>query len=271
MSKIVIVTNGNYFSNLILNILFDKYKENICGVIIIYGDYYGGTGLKTLWNVGSATVPQYVVYKVLQFIAFKIARLVFRKTKLSVWDLVKVFNIPLILNKNINSHQVVEFIRKLDPDLLVSVSCPQKISEQLISLTRHGGVNIHSSLLPAYAGLAPYYWVLSNGEKKTGVSVHYITEDFDAGNILVQKIMHIKPRISAFGLFKNLSKLGSSALFEGVKLALNGEPGRPQNLLKRSYYSHPTRKSYKKLKQQGYALLRLSEIFRTIAEEVRNH
>ena len=270
MSKIVIVTNGNYFAKIILNKLFDEYKDNIDGVIIVYGDYYGGTGLKTLWSVGSVTIPQYTVYKVFQFMVFKIARVVFHNTKFFVEDIAKAFNIPVLLVKNINSHQVFEFIRKLDPELLVSVSCPQRINEQLIKLVRYGGVNIHSSLLPAYAGLAPYYWVLSNGEKVTGVSVHYMTKNFDAGNILVQKTMHIKPRISAFELFKNLSKLGSSTLFEGVKLALNGETGHPQEHSKRSYNSHPTRQSYKELKQRGYALLRLSEIFRTIAEEVRN-
>ena len=271
MSKIVIVTNGNYFAKIILNKLFDERKGNIGGVIIVYGDYYGGTGLKTLWSVGSVTVPQYTIYKVFQFIVFKIARLIFRNTNFFIKDIVKAFNIPVLLVKNINSNQAIEFIRKLDPELLVSVSCPQRISEELINLAGHGGVNIHSSLLPDYAGLAPYYWVLSKGEKVTGVSVHYMTKNFDAGNILVQKTIRIKPRISAFELFKNLSKLGSSTLFEGVKLALNGETGRTQEHSKRSYNSHPTRQSYKELKQRGYALLRLSEIFRTIAEEVRNH
>lgn len=271
MSKIVIVSNGNYFAKIILNKLSDEYKNNIGGVIIVYGDYYSGTGLKTLWSVGSVTVLQYIIYKVFQFIVFKIARVVFRNTEFFVEDLAKAFNIPVLLVKNINSHQAIEFIRKMDPELLVSVSCPQRISEKLINLARHGGVNIHSSLLPAYAGLAPYYWVLSKGERVTGVSVHYMMKDFDAGNILVQKTMHIKPRISAFKLFKNLSKLGSSALLEGVKLALNGEIGSPQEHSKRSYNSHPTRQSYKELKQRGYALLRLPEIFRTIAEEVKNH
>jgi len=269
--KIVIITNGNYFSKNILTKLFEEYKNNIYGVIIVYGDYYGQSGLKTLWNIGTATVPQYTIYKLFQFIAFKIANLVFYNSTFFVEDIVKKYNISLLLVKSVNSDEVFRFIQKISPKLIVSVSCPQRISEKLIRLASYGGINIHSSLLPTYAGLAPYYWVLSKGEKVTGISVHYLTKRFDAGNILVQKTINIEAKISVFELFKKLSYLGNSALHKGVALALNGDKGQPQDLLNYSYYSHPTKQSYNELKQKGHTLIRFSEIFKTIIEEVKNH
>jgi len=92
------------------------------------------------------------------------------------------------------------------------VSCPQRIKKDLLNLAQKAAINIHSSILPRYAGLAPYYWVLVNGEPETGVSVHYMTENFDEGNIIVQKKSVVRPGISAFNLFLKLANIGGEAL-----------------------------------------------------------
>ena len=139
------------------------------------------------------------------------------------------------------------------------MSCPQRISETLLSLAKRGGINIHSSLLPAYAGLAPYLWVLANGERVTGTTVHWMTHKWDQGNILVQKECPIEPGVSVFHLFEALARLGGEALVEAVELALAGAKGSQQDLSQRSYYSHPTAAACRDLKRRGYCFMRGSD------------
>jgi methionyl-tRNA formyltransferase len=166
----------------------------------------------------------------------------------------------------VNSQEVFECVRGWQPTLRVSVSCPQRIRTKILGLPPLGFLNIHSSLLPKYAGLAPYFWVLAENQRETGITVHYMTEQFDEGNILVQRRASIPQGISAFWLFRELALLGRDALIEAIHLALQGEKGIPQELSKRSYRSHPTWGAYRLLRRNGFAIARLSELLRAVQE-----
>jgi methionyl-tRNA formyltransferase len=97
-----------------------------------------------------------------------------------------------------------------------------------------------------------------------------MTQKFDEGNILVQKRLPIESGISAFKLFSSLADLGNQALSEAVDMAISGDPGRPQDLSKKSYFSHPTTESYRELRSNGFRIMRLREMWETIRKEVRN-
>jgi hypothetical protein len=146
------------------------------------------------------------------------------------------------------------------PDVIVSVSCPQKIGSELISLARRAAINIHSSLLPRYAGLAPYFWVLSRGEAETGVTVHHMTSTFDAGNVLTQRRLPVRPGVSAFALFEELARAGGEGLVEAIEAAAHGCVGDEQRHADRSYFSHPTFGSYLELRRRGHRLIALSDL-----------
>jgi methionyl-tRNA formyltransferase len=164
--------------------------------------------------------------------------------------------LPMIAAPTVTDPRVFEALRKWHGDLLVSVSCPQKIPARMVSGFSLGGVNIHSSLLPKFAGLAPYYWALAEGEMETGTSVHYITPKFDGGNILARQVVPILSRDSAFGLFRRLCVAGSNALCEAISLAERGHPGDPQSAKGRSYRSNPDMASYWRMKRNGHAIAR---------------
>lgn len=264
---LVIITNGNYFARLILEGVLDRYGSQVRGILQIAGDYKGRTGLRSLWAIGRETAAPYVAYKVISLYGFALASRIYPQAQFGVETQAQRRGIPLRSFVAVNTDAARSFVESLHPDLLVSVSCPQLISRKMLSLAPLGGINIHSSLLPAYAGLAPYFWVLSRGEEVTGTTVHYMSNKFDEGNILVQRQLAIKPGESAFHLFKRLALLGSSSLADAVPLALDRSPGDKQDLSRSSYYSHPKFSAYRALRQRGHVLMRLSELRSVIDEE----
>jgi len=267
--RLVVITNGNYFARLILDRILNKYSDSIPGILLITGDYKGRTKFHALWELGQSTATPYLVYKIFTYVVFELAQRLFPGAILTVEQQAKQKGIPVYKSISVNSRGAYSWVASLEPGLLVSVSCPQLIRGAMLSTANLGGINIHSSLLPAYAGLAPYYWVLSAGERNTGATVHYMTLRFDEGDILVQKQIAIEPRESAFHLFKRLALLGSEALEEAILLALEGTEGVKQDLVKYSYYSHSSLKSYLDLRGRGHVLVRIGELLETIRGEIR--
>jgi methionyl-tRNA formyltransferase len=150
----------------------------------------------------------------------KIAQRLYPQSNFSVISQAHRLRLPVYEFNRVNAPEVLSVVNTLEPDLLVSVSCPQLIGRKLLNSVKINSLNIHSSRLPSYAGLAPYFWVLSRGETETAVTVHYMTTEFDRGNILVQNRIQIKKDESAFRLFLRLALAGSGALKEAVDLAL---------------------------------------------------
>lgn len=265
--KLVIATNGNYFARLILNGLFTEHPDWISGVLVVTGDYKARSGVRALWEVGKVTTKPYLFYKVASSLSLSAAQSLFPGAALSVGQWAHVRQVPLLEVQAVNSDDALSWVAAIEPDLLVSVSCPQMIRKKMLAIPKRGSINIHSSLLPAYAGLAPYYWVLSTGEGVTGTTVHYMTLKFDEGNILAQEQLETQPGESAFHLFKRLAVVGSTALSAGVTRALAGDVGTVQDHSRYTYFSHPTLSSYRALRKHGHVLLRSGELIDTINQE----
>lgn len=257
--KLVIVTNGNYFARLISEplILDDRWK--VVGIVIVSGDYYGKSMINGFFHLMKKTAFPYLAYKVFTIILFKFLRLTGRDN-FSVSSLAQSLHIPVLVSQRVNDKQVTEWVSGLEPDLLISISCPQRIKKSLLSVPKVAAINIHGSILPRYAGLAPYFWVLAMGEKETGITVHYMTERLDEGNILSQSTLDILPKESAFSLFRRLSYLGAKTLIQGVERALSGDAGSPQDMRQRTYFAHPSCEAYRRMKKNGHSLIRLKDI-----------
>ena len=102
-------------------------------------------------------------------------------------NIAKQNNLPvLFFNKSPKEKDFVEKFRALEPDLAVVCAFDHKIPKELLEIPKLGFVNCHPSLLPDYRGGNPYFHVIANGEAKTGVTIHYMDENFDCGDILAQ-------------------------------------------------------------------------------------
>src|SRR6478672_190728 len=105
------------------------------------------------------------------YLRYKVADLVPVGRRYSVRRIARAHGLRLLTPESVNGADFLRELRDLDPDLVISVSCPQIFGRELLELPRLGCVNVHSALLPDYRGMLPTFWVLARGENQTGVTV----------------------------------------------------------------------------------------------------
>src|SRR5439155_1170182 len=125
----------------------------------------------------------------------------------SVADIARVHRLPLFTPPSPNLPAIVETLRALAADVILSVWYRRLLGSDLLALPRVAALNLHGSLLPAYRGRAPVNWVLVNGERRTGVTLHHMAGEADAGDIVAQQAIDIEPDDTAFTLYKRMVKI----------------------------------------------------------------
>jgi len=103
----------------------------------------------------------------------------------------KQYNIDYLKFKNINALEAIEKLRKYKCDLFVSMSFNQIFKKQIINLCPYKIINCHAGKLPYYRGRNVLNWALINDEKEFGITVHYVDEGIDTGDIINQKTFPI--------------------------------------------------------------------------------
>jgi methionyl-tRNA formyltransferase len=118
-------------------------------------------------------------------------------------------NIPVFQPESINTPEGVAALKEMQPDLLVVAAYGQILSNDVLSVPPHGGINVHASLLPKYRGAAPVAWAIYHGETRTGVTIIRMTTGLDAGDMLAQEAIDIDPDETAGELEARLAPLGA--------------------------------------------------------------
>ncbi|HOJ42991.1 MAG TPA: formyltransferase [Syntrophorhabdaceae bacterium] len=137
--------------------------------------------------------------------------------------------IPVYTPKNLKEGNWYQIIKSLAPDVIFSFYYRYMIPMEIIEIPQIGAFNMHGSLLPKFRGRAPVNWVLIKGEKKTGVTLHYMVEKPDAGDIIGQKEVEIECEDTAKTLFLKLAKASKELLKEVLPLIEKGRiKGIPQ-------------------------------------------
>ena len=113
--------------------------------------------------------------------------------------------------------EALGMLRELKPDLIAVAAYGKILPVDILELPRLGCVNVHSSLLPKYRGAAPINWAILNGEDETGVTIMYMAEGMDTGDILAQAATPIDINENAAQLFDRLALMGAGLLVETVK------------------------------------------------------
>lgn len=111
----------------------------------------------------------------------------------------------------------IQKIKNLNADIAAVASFNYKIPKVLLDSVKDGFINIHPSLLPEYRGPNPYSSVIINGESQTGVTLHFMDETFDTGDIIAQKTMPVSAIETMGTLFNRLNVLGLDMLLEVLK------------------------------------------------------
>lgn len=124
---------------------------------------------------------------------------------------------------DVNQPEVVAEIAAAEPDLLVVAAFGQLLRPAVLQIAPLGAVNIHASLLPEYRGAAPIQQAIFDGCEKTGVTLMYIAERLDAGDILAKAECAILPEDNTGTLRGRLADLGADLLLAKLPQLLTGE------------------------------------------------
>ncbi|MGG3466619.1 methionyl-tRNA formyltransferase [Neobacillus pocheonensis] len=131
--------------------------------------------------------------------------------------------IPVFQPEKIRQEEELQKILSLNPDLIVTAAFGQILPKKLLDAPAHGCINVHASLLPELRGGAPIHYAIMQGKKKTGITIMYMVEKLDAGDILTTVEVPITEEDNVGTLHVKLSTAGAKLLSETLPLLLEGK------------------------------------------------
>lgn len=134
--------------------------------------------------------------------------------------------IPVYQPNSVKTEETLNIIKELNPDLIVVVAYGKILPQALIDIPKFGVINVHSSILPKYRGAAPIHAAIISGDKETGVTIMYIAEELDAGDMIMVGKTEITEEDNLGTLHDRLAIIGAETLSEAVELIFEGKAPR---------------------------------------------
>ncbi|MBN1221516.1 MAG: hypothetical protein JXM69_21525 [Anaerolineae bacterium] len=255
--RIVILTYESLYSNLMTERLLREFPGQVVGIVrsdcLIYGKSLPAGLLYLLRRTGL----RFVGRKALEFFQSRATAIIFRligreaRTH-SLRDMRALYQVPVVGSTDVNSPETMAHLKTWQPTLVISIYLNQLIKRNLINLPSQGTLNIHPALLPRHRGLFPYFWVFAAGETETGVTIHWVDEKFDTGELLLQEKITVEPGDTITSLSYKSSLVGADMLVKAVNLIAAGNPPRiTQDNRAASYHSWPKPADQRRFRQQG--------------------
>jgi UDP-4-amino-4-deoxy-L-arabinose formyltransferase/UDP-glucuronic acid dehydrogenase (UDP-4-keto-hexauronic acid decarboxylating) len=155
----------------------------------------------------------------------------------SVAELARSAGVPVVTPDDVNAEDAVRAIEAARPEILFSFYFRQMMRPRVLELASRGALNLHGSLLPRYRGRAPVNWALVRGESETGVTLHYMDEKPDHGDVVAQRRVAIARDDTALSLTRKLAAEARLLLRESVPLLAAGRaPRTPQDHAAATYF-----------------------------------
>ena len=132
-------------------------------------------------------------------------------------------NISILQPSKMRDEEIISEIKKINPDLIVVVAYGKIIPKEIIEIPKYGIINVHSSLLPKYRGASPIHSAVINGDKETGVSIMYIEETLDSGDVILKEYCTIEEEDTLGTLHDKLKKIGAKGLEKAIDLIESGK------------------------------------------------
>jgi len=154
----------------------------------------------------------------------------------SVRELAEKHEIPWRTTE-INAPENIALLREIAPGFIFSFYYRNMLGQEVLDIPRNGALNLHGSLLPRYRGRVPVNWAIINGESETGVTLHYMVEKPDAGDIVDQEKVPILFTDTALDLFNKVTDAAVKVIGRSWPRLLAGTAPRiPMNLEAGSYF-----------------------------------
>jgi methionyl-tRNA formyltransferase len=228
--------------------VLDRYRQETRMVYLVPPLYKGQTRLEAAWRYFRTFGASAVRRLVLRTLEAKLKR----RSIAAVCDRKAV---PHKVARDVNAPEFLHELRTLEPSVVVSVSCPQIFKSELIELPPKGLLNVHGAVLPQYRGIMPSFWMLANGEVEAGVSVYFVNEQIDAGDLCGQRVFAIRPDESLDEFLQRSKAIAAELVVEVLGSIERGTVERqPLDLSAGSYYSWPDRDAVRRFRAAGRRL-----------------
>lgn len=134
--------------------------------------------------------------------------------------------IPVLQPERAKDEVFIEELRSYKPDIIIVAAYGKILPKAILDMPEFGCINVHTSLLPDYKGAAPIQWAILNGEKETGVTIMYMDEGCDTGDIISAETLSIADDETGGGLHDKLAVLGGELLVRTLPSVLDGSCSR---------------------------------------------
>jgi methionyl-tRNA formyltransferase len=157
---------------------------------------------------------------------------------------------------SVNAPDYVERIRRLEPDVIVSVAAPEIFRPDILAVPRLGCINIHSGRLPVYRGMMPTFWQLLHGEKHVVITVHEMVEALDAGAVLDTLDWPLRERDSLDRVITETKRAGARLMVDVLRRMRVGDiMARPLDWSQKRYFGFPRSEDVQAFRKRGHRLL----------------
>lgn len=146
-------------------------------------------------------------------------------------------NLQTYFPENVNAPEFLDIAKEFEPDIILSLQFKQILKKELLEIPRLGSLNLHFSLLPKYGGVYPGNWAILNREEKAGVTLHFMDEGVDTGDLIAQKEVLIDNDETARSLYDKSTLVGVTLFKEMYPSIREGKiPRISQDRSKATYY-----------------------------------
>jgi methionyl-tRNA formyltransferase len=263
----VLVTNGNLLSLISLRHWLDCYGHVLKAVVITTKLPSAKNNIRGVLDILVNSGFRYCFFKLF----FNVFYPIILRLSGKPYDLksyLRGSGLEFIYTDNANADWVVNKLKTIGPDILLSFSATTRFDAELLSVAKRASVNLHYALLPEYAGLSPYFWYLFNDEEKSGCTLHVISDRLDAGNIIEQRSFPMEGITSVARVLLEQAKLASPMLNRYYGGEISEDVVSKQDMARRSYYRHPTRAQATTFHKQGKQYVKredLHEIYKLVS------
>jgi len=253
MKILFLTAKDDVFLPLFYDKVFTDCKDEVAGLALVHDPHF----YRFLNDSFRMMGPLLFFREAMGQVIHKIANLfysIFSPAKaVSLKSVARKHGIPLLAIDKVNTRSFRDQLRESGIDLVVSTSCPQILGNKTLNTPPLGCLNVHYGLLPEYRGMYPSFWVLANGETETGVTVHYMVRQVDAGEIVAQTKVGIDDDDTFYSLVRRLkTTIGPQALLKALDGVRSGNPALIHNdPANGSYCTFPGREDMKRFLQRG--------------------
>ena len=222
-----------------------EHRADTAGVYSVPPLYRGQTRVQAAWRF-------YRTFGAGAFVGLVKQLALAKKAHRSIARTCERFGVAHAVVADVNATEFVAELRRDDIDVVVSVSCPQIFEKPLLEAPRVGCLNIHGAPLPQYRGVMPSFWMLANSEQEAGVTIYFMDEQIDAGEICAQRRFEIGPTESLDQFLRRSKRVAAELLIDVLRSVERGTVTRePVDIAAGSYYSWPDREAVRRFRAAG--------------------